>query len=171
MVYQHRREPLTIKEREHLVNACRTHREKLCVYVLLDTGLRVSELANLEPECIRENQIAFYKKVGSHKKKLRLVPLTERCKRVLETHFNLGDGINLSIRTVQRLVAKVGVSAGISKKVSPQLLRKTFMVKILRRGMSIPTIERLLDKRLMVTDLYPEDPQGEEALKEFFSKW
>jgi hypothetical protein len=47
MAYQYKREPLTPDEANHLANACQTHEEKLVVWALLDTVLRVSELANL----------------------------------------------------------------------------------------------------------------------------
>jgi len=43
MPYQYRREPLTLEEANWLANACETHEEKLVVWTLLDTGLRVSE--------------------------------------------------------------------------------------------------------------------------------
>jgi hypothetical protein len=45
--YQYKREPLTQDEANRLANACQTHEEKLVVWTLLDTGLRVAELANL----------------------------------------------------------------------------------------------------------------------------
>jgi integrase/recombinase XerD len=47
MPYQFKREPLTQDEATRLANACITHAEKLVVWTLLDTGLRVSELATL----------------------------------------------------------------------------------------------------------------------------
>jgi integrase/recombinase XerD len=47
MCYQYKREPLTSDEANRLANACKTHEEKLVVWTLLDTGLRVAELANL----------------------------------------------------------------------------------------------------------------------------
>ncbi len=48
MRYQYKREPLTGDEATRLANACNPHEEKLVVWTLLDTGLRVSELANLK---------------------------------------------------------------------------------------------------------------------------
>ena len=44
---QYKREPLDDAQIDHLVNACQTFREKLIISTLLDTGLRVSELAGL----------------------------------------------------------------------------------------------------------------------------
>ena len=47
MPYQYKREPLTPDEANRLASACETHPERLIVWTLLDTGLRVSELAGL----------------------------------------------------------------------------------------------------------------------------
>ena len=44
---QYKREPLDDAQIDQLVKACQTFREKLLVWTLLDTGLRVSELAGL----------------------------------------------------------------------------------------------------------------------------
>ena len=44
MPYQYVREPLTAEEADRLANACDTPTEKLVVWTLLDTGLRVGEL-------------------------------------------------------------------------------------------------------------------------------
>ena len=43
-----RKSRLTGDEATRLANACNSHEEKLVVCTLLDTGLRVSELANLK---------------------------------------------------------------------------------------------------------------------------
>jgi len=52
MAYQYKREPLSPEEANRLVNACDTHQERLVVWTLLDTGLRVSELAFLTRKAI-----------------------------------------------------------------------------------------------------------------------
>jgi len=43
MSYQFIREPLNYEECDRMVNACKSFAEKLVVWVLLDTGLRVGE--------------------------------------------------------------------------------------------------------------------------------
>jgi integrase/recombinase XerD len=163
---------LTIEEREKLIGACKTHKEKLCVNVLLETGLRVSEFANLTPESIQDNRIVIKKKgFRSKKLKIRIAPLPSQSKKLLETHFNLGDGMQVSTRTIQRLLIRVGQRAGL-KKVRPQILRNTFLMKCLRRGMSLQGIEKLLDRRLIIIDdLYSNDSQAKDAaIKEYFEK-
>jgi integrase/recombinase XerD len=61
MPYQYKREPLSDDEVNRLTNACETFDEKLSIWTLLDTGLRVSELANLKHDNIlwQERQLIF----------------------------------------------------------------------------------------------------------------
>ena len=47
MPYQYVREPLTADGSDRLSNACATPTERLVVWTLLDTGLRVGELCGL----------------------------------------------------------------------------------------------------------------------------
>ncbi len=47
---QFAREPLTDEQADRLSNACEGSKEKLIVWTLLDTGLRVSELCSLTPQ-------------------------------------------------------------------------------------------------------------------------
>jgi hypothetical protein len=46
-LYQYKREPLSIEEADRLFGVAYTLQQKLCVYGLLETGLRVSEVAGL----------------------------------------------------------------------------------------------------------------------------
>ena len=64
MPYEYRREPLTPDEANRLANACQTHEEKLVVWTLLDTGLRVSELANLRKDSLdwQNHRLMVYSK-------------------------------------------------------------------------------------------------------------
>jgi integrase/recombinase XerD len=51
MPYQYKREPLTPDEANRLASACETHQERLIVWTLFDTGLRVSELSKVFQSC------------------------------------------------------------------------------------------------------------------------
>jgi len=91
MGYTFVREPLSKEECDQMVNACRTFREKLVVWVLLDTGLRVSEFCNLRREGIhwQEDCLVIWGKAGwyGHRGKRRIVPLTSKANKLLELHF------------------------------------------------------------------------------------
>jgi integrase/recombinase XerD len=53
MPYQYKREPLNNDEVDKLTNACGTFREKFVIWALLDTGLKLSEFADLKKENIQ----------------------------------------------------------------------------------------------------------------------
>ena len=59
MAHQFVREPLRAEEADRLANACRSLEEKLIVWTLLDTGLRVSELCSLTLDNVQWQQRAL----------------------------------------------------------------------------------------------------------------
>ena len=70
MAYQFKREPLTPIEADKLYQACNTVQEKLIIWILLDTGLRVSELCILIPQNIlwQQKSIRISRKDGIYGK-------------------------------------------------------------------------------------------------------
>src|SRR5262249_44865514 len=56
LAYQYVREPRTAAESDRLSNACETTTERLVVWTLLDTGLRVGELCDLTPRNVLWHQ-------------------------------------------------------------------------------------------------------------------
>jgi len=175
MPYQYKREPLNNDEVDKLTNACDTFREKFTVWTLLDTVLRLSEFANLKKDNIQwqERRLVIYGKGGPYGKKTkrRIIPMTERVGKLMEYHFAENNGIGATKRTVARIVKKVADKAGISKPVSPHVLRHTFSVNCIKKGISTRALQTLLGHdRLTTTEIYlnlsPED-----AIREFLDKW
>jgi len=175
MPYQYKREPLDDDEVDSLTNACDTFREKFVVWTLLDTGLRLSEFADLKKDNIQwqERRLVIYGKGGPYGKKTkrRIIPMTERVRRLLEYHFAENNNTGMVKRTVARIVKKVADKAGISKFVSPHVLRHTFSVNCIKKGISTRALQTLLGHdRLTTTEIYlnlsPED-----AIREFLDKW
>ena len=80
--YQFKREPLTQDEATRLANACETPLERLIIWTILDTGLRVSELVGLQASNIdwQGRRLIVYGKGGpfGSKSKRRVVPMTDR---------------------------------------------------------------------------------------------
>jgi len=174
MTYVFVREPLNAEETDRIVNACKSFQEKLVVWVLLDTGLRVGEFCNLRREWIQwqENSLVVWGKGGKYGKrgKRRVVPLTARAKKLLEIHFCTNETIGFCKRTAQRIVKKVANRAMITKPVTPHTLRHSFAIGCVKKGVSTASLKKILGHdRLETTEIYlnicPED-----ALSEFFQK-
>jgi integrase/recombinase XerD len=173
--YQYKREPLDSIESDKFANACESHDEKLVGWVLLDTGLRVSEFANLTPQNVQwqEGRLMVYGKGGPYGKmsNRRVIPLTERAKRLLEVHFATHNKIGMTSRTVERVVKRIANKAGISKPVSPHVLRHTFAVTCIKKGISTRALQEFLGHdRLATTEIYL-NLSPEEAMAEFKRKW
>jgi len=132
MTYQYKREPLTQGEANSLASACQTHEERLVIWTLLDTGLRVSELASLNKNNIdwQNHRLIIYGKGGPYGKKTkrRIVPISQRVRPILEGHFALHSTLGMSKRIVQRLVKNMANKAHISRPTTPHVLRHTFRV-------------------------------------------
>jgi len=139
-MYQYKREPLTNESADRLANAAKTVIEKLVVFTLLDTGLRVSELASLKKENLlwQDRRLVIYGKGGpfGKKTKRRVVPLSERAFTVLSNFFSMQDAIDYSRRGLQTLIKRVAQRAGVKQKVSPHGLRHTFAVSCVKKNIS-----------------------------------
>ena len=140
----------------------------------LDTDLRLSEFTDLKKENIQwqERRLAIYGKGGPYAKKTkRRIPMTDRVRRLIEYRFVENNNTRMSKRTIEKIVKKVADKAGISKKVSPHVLRHTFSVNCIKKGISTRAFQSLLGHdRLATTEIYlnlsPED-----AIREFLNKW
>ncbi len=66
MAYQYKREPLTQEEASRFANSCSTVQERLVVWTLLDTGLRVGELSSLTRDQVdwQGHRLMIYGKGG-----------------------------------------------------------------------------------------------------------
>lgn len=175
MPYQFKREPLTQDEATRLANSCTTHIEKLITWTLLDTGLRVSELAGLTKDNLdwQMHRVMIYGKGGPYgtKSKRRIIPLSPRIQPLIEGHLALHDQFGISARTIQRLIKQIANRAKISRSVTPHVLRHTFAVTAVQKGLSLPALQKLLGHdRLTTTEIYL-NLSPEEAIREFRSKW
>jgi integrase/recombinase XerD len=90
---------------------------------MLDTGLRVSELANLKKDNLnwQNHRLMVCGKGGPYgsRSKRRLIPLSARVQPLLEGHFALYDMFGMTPRTTQRLAKNVANRAHIRRQVTP----------------------------------------------------
>jgi integrase/recombinase XerD len=99
------------------------------ILILLDTGLRVSELAQLTTQNIlwQERRLAIHGKSGPYGKrsKRRVLPMTDRVRLLIEHHDTMQDSFGITARQIERIVNRVANRAGIAKPVTPHVLRHT----------------------------------------------
>jgi integrase/recombinase XerD len=175
MKYQYKREPLTPDESNRLTNACQTHLEKLVVWTLLDTGLRVAEFANLTKENIdwQGKRLTIYGKGGIYGKqsKRRVVPVSNRAFTLIEKHFGLYESIGITPRTIQRMMKTIANRAQISRPVTPHILRHTFAITAMQRNLSLKSLQMILGHdHLSTTEIYL-NLSPEEMIKEYQEKF
>lgn len=175
MFYQFVREPLLPEEADRLSNACRTAEEKLVVWTLLDTGLRVSELCSLTLDHIlwQQRSIRVKGKGGPYGKrsKHRIVPISARVRAILEPYFALHEKWFVGARGAQKLVKRIANRAGISKEVTPHVLRHTWATLALQKGLSLAAVQKILGHdRLTTTAIYLNLTDAH-IVEEFEAKW
>ena len=105
MKYQYRQEPLHDDEANRLVNACETLKERLVIWTLLDTGMRLGELAGLKKTDIdwKRYRLTVYGNGGPYgsMSKRRVRPMSIRVRALMEHHFANHDALGTSRRTIQ----------------------------------------------------------------------
>ena len=170
---RHKREPLILEDQNKLANACDTIQEKLVVWTLLDTGLRVEEFCNMKKENIDWNrhQITVYGKntLGGEKKR-RTVGMTPRVRPLLEAWIAMNDCIGFTVRTAENIVARVAKRAGVIK-CCPHVLRHSFAVTSLEKGVPLPHLQQLLGHEDLMTTAIYLNVSNSEALRVYREKW
>ncbi len=148
-------------------------RDYAILHMLYSTGLRVSELTNLDRESVDLKHREFM--VRGKGRKQRIVFLTPLACDVLEKYLNLridnfsplflsggrgrklkedilsGEKKRLTPRSIQNLVGKYARKAGIIKKVTPHTLRHSFATTLLRNGADIRSVQEMLGHSSITT--------------------
>lgn len=143
-------------------------RDKAILEMLFSTGLRVSELANLTKDQINLKKDEFT--IRGKGSKLRLVFLSDDAKRWLSQYFNKRQDASLALfvrhdraakkgaevrpltpRSIQRLVQHYAKSVGITKRITPHVLRHSFATDLLTSGADIRSVQSLLGHASITT--------------------
>lgn len=159
---------ISVEEVSQLLSAPKDLRDKVILLLLYGTGLRVSELSNLNSEHVDlENRILHI--VGGKGNKDRFVPLPDLIVPVLEQYISSRNkdtndaalilnrsGHRLTPRSIQRILKKCKEDAGLhDKKVTPHTLRHAFATHLLSNAVDIRVIQELLGHAsLSTTQLY-----------------
>lgn len=175
MAYQYIREPLRSEDADKLSQACETPLEKMIIWTLLDTGLRVSELCDITDQNIlwQQKALSVDGKGGPFGKrtKKRIVPISKRVQTLFQHYFALNKNWPIGKRQVQKIVKRLANKAKITKDVTPHILRHTFATLGLQKGISLATIQKILGHdRLMTTSIYLNFTDNH-VLEEYSRKW
>ncbi len=155
-------EILTKDEIKLLIENTETRKSKLIVSLLYSSGLRVSEIVNLQP-----NNIDFEENIGRVKKgkggKDRVFTLSNQLGKDLQLYLKKHKGNQylfsktkpLTTRNIQKIVKNLKNKCKINKKVTPHTLRHSFATHLLEAGTDIRLIQALLGHAsLNTTQIY-----------------
>lgn len=161
--YLSKEEILTI-----LDNAKRHNRRNyLILLILWRTGIRVSEVVNLEKRDIKEDTILI--RLGKGKKD-RIVPLNPELDDVLGFYldeFKPNQKLfNITDRQIRNIINKY-VPDGV--KCSPHTFRHSFAVHCLKNGMNLRSLQKILGHSSLTTTQEYLDIVGED-IKDDYSK-
>jgi site-specific recombinase XerD len=145
-------EPFKESEVRALLNEVRKNpeRDRAIIYLLLDTGLRASELVSLDREEIDlENHRIIVKKGKGNKD--RKVPFCNKTAAVLAYYLkNCTDRkpFNIKRRSLTHVVFRLGLRSGV-RNVHPHRFRHTFAINYLRNGGDVFTLQKILGHTTM----------------------
>lgn len=164
-------------------------RDKAILELFFSTGLRVSELCSLSREIdLSRNELT----VRGKGDKVRIVFISDRAKTAVQNYLNKRVDMEgslfvshaknrasedakkvlrgLTTRSAERIVQKYAIKAGISKKVTPHVLRHSFATDLLQNGADIRSVQTLLGHSdISTTQIYTH--VSNERLKEVYKKY
>ncbi len=149
-------------------------RDRAMLELLFSTGLRVSELCALGRDSVNMERGEF--SVRGKGEKVRVVFLSDDArnalKRWLEKRGDMSDALfvnfrrsakkddldeisRLTPRSVERIIKFYATKAGISKKVTPHILRHCFATDLLQNGADLRSVQMLLGhSNISTTQIY-----------------
>lgn len=144
-------------------------RNKAILELFYSSGLRISELINLEMANVDMDENLI--RVMGKGKKERIVPFGDIAKNVLNDYINnyrtsinkknstyifLNNlGNKLSRQYIFRIIKQECIKKGIKKNVSPHTLRHTYATHLLKNGADLRIIQELLGhENLATTQIY-----------------
>lgn len=146
-------------------------RDKAMLEVLYSSGIRVSELVELEMSDLDLQEGVL--RVRGKGRKDRLTPIGSQAIKALQRYFEMRSadakcqtntsgrvflnkhGEELSTRSVRRKLDKYLVQAGLDPGISPHTLRHSFATHLLNNGADLRSVQELLGHQsLSTTQIY-----------------
>lgn len=152
---------LTKDEVQKLISSTETRKSKLIILFLYSTGIRVSELTNLEINDLDFNtHKGIVRGKGNKQRQIYLGKnLSEELRKYLEdkqsNKYLFSKDKPITPRNIQKIIKRAAKKSGIKKKVTPHTLRHSFATHYLESGTDIRKIQMLLGhERIDTTQIY-----------------
>jgi site-specific recombinase XerD len=163
-------------------------RDRAILELFFSTGLRVSELASLNKDLDLSKDEFSIRGKGEKVRVVFLSPTAkEAIKKYLKSRKDFDEAMfiqfsnnkqndkrgRLTPRSIERLVKKYAIKAGISKKVTPHVIRHSFATDLLQNGADIRSVQMMLGHaNIATTQIYTHvtDSKLKEIHKKFHSK-
>jgi len=160
------------------------YRNKAMLEVLYATGMRITELLNLQLSNINEND-GVVKVMGKGRKE-RIIPIGEITIKYLNLYINNYrkfilntkqseyvfvnyNGSRMSRQGFFKILKRLCNEAGIKKEISPHVIRHSFATHLLNNGADLRIIQELLGhENISTTEIYSHI--SNEKIKEDYSK-
>lgn len=164
-------------------------RDRAIIELLFSSGLRVSELVNLNRDHVNTKRREFMVRGKGQKDRPVFIgeATAQRVEEYLKVRFdNLpplflsysrnntasmsGDYRRLSARSIQRIIARYARLAGITKHVSPHTMRHSFATDLLMNGADLRSVQSMLGhSNISTTQVYTH--VTDEHLREVYEKF
>jgi site-specific recombinase XerD len=161
-------------------------RDKALLELFFSTGLRLAELCSLNRDLDLSRDEFSIRGKGE---KVRVVFLSEDAKTAIRNYLKQRKDMNeplftqsghrknesgrLTPRSIERIVKHYAIKAGISKKVTPHVLRHAYATDLLSNGADIRSVQMMLGHaNIATTQVYTHitDKQLLEVHKKFHGK-
>jgi len=157
-------------------------RDKAIIETLFSTGLRVSELCQLNKDIdLKSGEIVIKGKGG----KIRVVFLSQRAIKHLRKYLKERKDDNpalfisfaknsqfkrLTTRSIQKIIKNYSKKLGLSKNIHPHTFRHQFATILISKGVDIRLVQEMLGhKNISTTQMYTHITKPK--LKEIFKKY
>ncbi len=161
-------------------------RDKAILELFFSTGLRLAELCSLDRDLDLSRDEFSIRGKGE---KVRVVFLSDTAKDAIRLYLKARKDLDsplfiqysrngaksnrLTPRSIERIVKFYAIKAGISKKVTPHVIRHSFATDLLSNGADIRSVQMMLGHaNIATTQIYTHvtDAQLRDVHKKFHSK-
>jgi site-specific recombinase XerD len=163
-------------------------RDKAILELFFSTGLRVSELCSLTRDLdINKDEFS----IRGKGEKVRVVFISDSARKAIKDYLakrkdmddamfiqfgknaKASNDLRLTPRSIERLIKHYAIKSGISKKVTPHVIRHSFATDLLSNGADLRSVQALLGHaHIGTTQIYTHvtDKHLKEIHKKYHSK-